>query len=189
MVITSQKLIPFRIQLSSDVARERPSHVDPNTRVLRARSRLRARVYGIRRIRNELFAKFMQICMDRTRYAGAGGERDGNAPTRTSLTFMKCSHAALSFFSYRTSSVRLFARFPIVSAQLFTKAKFYRVDEPACMPKADNEIAMNTNCVRKVEVVFDRRVDVVIFKRLRFVGRREHTQRCFVSDSFCFFYV
>lgn len=53
---------------------ERPSHVDPNTRVLRARSRLRARVYDIRRIRNELFAKFMQICMDRMRWLGERGQ-------------------------------------------------------------------------------------------------------------------
>lgn len=42
--------------------RQRPSHVDPNTRTPYARPH--ARICGIRRIRNELFAKFMQICMD-----------------------------------------------------------------------------------------------------------------------------
>lgn len=37
------------------------------------------------------------------------------------------------------SSVRFFAWFPTVSTQFFAKAKFYRVDEPACILKAPNE--------------------------------------------------
>lgn len=53
-----------------------------------------------------------------------------------------------------TSSVRFFARFPTVSAQFFAKAKFYRVDELACILKARNEVVMNTNRVRKIEVIF-----------------------------------
>lgn len=97
---------------------ERPSHVDPNIRVSRASLTFaHARVYGIRRIRNELFAKFMQICMDRTRWLwrkwvrNDGGKKEGKrekregggkigclAYSRTSLTFMNCSRAVLSSF-------------------------------------------------------------------------------------------
>lgn len=77
------------------------------------------------RIRNELFAKFMQICMDRTRWLRVRrSEEIGRLaysyvinihelqPSRSVLLPLLC-----------ISSVRFFARFPTISAQFLREGE------------------------------------------------------------------
>lgn len=79
---------------------------------------------------------------------------------------MNCSRAVSVLLPpLCTSSVRFFARFPTVSAQFFAEAKFYRVDELACILKARNEVVMNTNRVRKKSKLYLGTIDAVLAMR------------------------
>lgn len=99
----------------------------------------------------------------------------------TSLTFMNCSRAVLSSFLS-------FVFLPSVSSRdflpfrrsFYAKAKFYRVDELACMLKAHNESVMNTNRVRKIEVIFGH--NGCTFQALRFVDGYVNEENI-VSDT------
>lgn len=169
MVITCRKLISFCIQLSDALARERGAanglHTLTQTRVPYAR------VYDTRRIRNELFAKFMQICMDCAKVVRDKSEtekeggRNECARSVHVINIHELQRAILSsFFSSRFLRPRRvvplydFFFLPLDFGVAFREDEILSPSATrlARMLKADNEAAMNTNRVRRLSRLYTR---------------------------------
>lgn len=159
VVITSQKLIPFRIQLSDEHTRRRTAFTrwPKHTRFTRAFTFARTRRYMAS-------VAFVTSCLPNLcKYVCGSHEMDGrrkkgkeNAPTRMSLTFMNCSRAIPSsfFFLYffRWSLLHAASYSPRFAAVFHKAEMFSRRWSHSYTLKAHNEIAMNTNCAWKIVV-------------------------------------